>query len=254
MLSSGFGGVPSTYVTLGPNTELVRVKNVIGYQFASDELRAGAGGRDLSTRMTAVENMAMSAADAVGTFDEHPPPEGMTSNTTLFDGGLSYTASASSVAYEQEPHLAFSVVADSWMSATADYEIASNGTLRNYTGSTSKTVSGVAYLGEWIQLHMPVSVRADKLVMSKPTSGLDERQVGSGCRRLGRRYDVVAHLGAPGRCHKAGRARAAPRYRRRCDWLGRIAAHRGGLATCGNDGESHQHRGRQLHFFGLFIQ
>jgi hypothetical protein len=84
-----------------------------------------------------------------------------------------------------EPFNAFSAVANSWQTGPVNdsdlYETAAVGSLRNYLGSVSTTVSGVAYNGEWIQLQMPLEVYADKLVITKTrvSEGTDHRQVGS---------------------------------------------------------------------------
>jgi hypothetical protein len=92
MLSSGFGGVPSTFVTSSSNTELVAVENVLGFQSASEELRNRTGGVDLIARLITVENVAASAANAFGAVMEFPP-QAMTSNMMLIDGET-YTAAA----------------------------------------------------------------------------------------------------------------------------------------------------------------
>jgi hypothetical protein len=82
------------------------------------------------------------------------PADAMTgASTTLPEG--TYTASASTNSTNEDPWRAFNLsnVMPGWKTSTASYAV--NGT---YTGATSTTINGSAYLGEWLQIQMPQQI------------------------------------------------------------------------------------------------
>jgi hypothetical protein len=97
MLSFGFGGVPSTFVTNASNTEIKLLKNIVGFSRATD---AQKNGTDLDLITLVID------LKATGSLYAQNPPQAMTNGSTTMLG-LTYTASASSSAPESLARRAF---------------------------------------------------------------------------------------------------------------------------------------------------
>jgi hypothetical protein len=169
MLSSGFGGVPSSFVTNSSNHEVNILKRIVGFNLATDEQKTGAS--DLITLV----NDLKAAGHAYTQF----PPQPMTGTTTTMLGQM-YSASASSSAANAEPWKAFGDwLTQAWscdfMTDPQPYAYVPGETGLDvpvcYQGAASTTVSGVVYNGEWVQLLTPVPVYADKVVVSMLSAG-----------------------------------------------------------------------------------
>ena len=98
------------------------------------------------------------------------PPAAMTGNTTTistaqYANGI-YTSSGSTE--QASSYFAFdkTISGNRWISAINNY----NNTSGLYSGSTSTTVSGTAYSGEWLQIQMPVTMRLTNYSISDSTN------------------------------------------------------------------------------------
>jgi hypothetical protein len=180
MLSSGFGGVPSTFSTRSANTgaddaELTAVKNVLGFAQATPQQRSGTSAAAVLDLLAALEtDIAEALASGGGTITDASiareyPPAALPANTSELSGQAygngEYVASASSMWVDGDAHewRAFDKSADAtdqWMSALFRYVQADPG---NYTGDVLMTVSGFAYAGEWLQLQLPSAIYADEV-------------------------------------------------------------------------------------------
>jgi hypothetical protein len=103
-------------------------------------------------------------ADRVPGSREYPP-SAMTGDTMALSGfgygDGTYVASASSTSSSLASK-AFDRLSGPWISAVG-YENLGLTVLGNYTGSTTTTVAGVEYAGEWLQLQLPTAVFADEV-------------------------------------------------------------------------------------------
>jgi hypothetical protein len=85
------------------------------------------------------------------------PRGSMTANTTVLSDGT-YIASASSTGTTFSPFKAFDNVINNISNVWYPTDPSYNNTTGVYLGSTSTTVSGVAQLGEWLQIQLPKAI------------------------------------------------------------------------------------------------